>query len=208
MENQNSNKKSGFAVTSLVLGIISLVFSFVPFINYVSYVLGILSVIFGIVALATKQRLGLSIAGFVTGFLSLVIAIYMTVVAINAVGAIKDVVPEINKSLNNLDGSNTSEILENNVNVVFGEFNVKNDSFITNTSLPVTVKNISDEKKSFMIQIEAVNSDGSRIADDTIYVSDLNSNQSQKFEAFTLVSSDKVDALKKATFKVLEVSMY
>ena len=202
MENQNSNKKSGFAVTSLVLGIISLVFSFVPFINYVSYVLGILSVIFGIVALATKQRLGLSIAGFVMGFLSLVIAICVTVVFINVV------VPEITKSLNTLDGSNTSDILENNVNVTFGKFNVKKDSFITDTSLPVTVKNISDEKKSFMIQIEAVNSDGFRIEVDTIYVYDLNSNQSQKFEAFTSVSSDKVGALKKATFKVLEVSMY
>lgn len=68
--------------------------------------------------------------------------------------------------------------------------------------------NMTDEKKSFSIHIEAVNSDGKRINDDTVYANNLNANQTQEFEAFTLVQSDKVDELKDATFKIVEVSEY
>jgi len=70
------------------------------------------------------------------------------------------------------------------------------------------VKNKSLEKKSFSIHIEAVDSNGSRIADDYVYVNDLGAEQTQNFEAFNFVDSDKVNSLKNATFKIVEISMY
>ena len=59
------------------------------------------------------------------------------------------------------------------------------------------------DKKSFSIQIEAVDTSGNRILDDTVYANDLGAGQSQDFEAFKLVSSDKIEALKSATFKIV-----
>ncbi len=70
----------------------------------------------------------------------------------------------------------------------------------------VTVKNISDEKKSFTFHIEAVNPDGSRLDDDYVYANDLNAGQTQEFEIFNLVTSDQIDALKTATFNIVEAS--
>ena len=49
---------------------------------------------------------------------------------------------------------------------------------------------------------------GARIDDGYVYANDLTSGQTQEFKIFTYVSSDKVEEMKNATFKVVEVSMY
>ena len=70
------------------------------------------------------------------------------------------------------------------------------------------ITNKTDDKKSFSVQIEAVSSDGTRITTDTVYASNLNAGQSQTFDAFQFITSDKIEALKNAKFKVVEISMY
>ena len=47
-------KKTGFSVAAMVLGIIGICLSFIPIINNVSFILGVLSVIFAIVSLVKK----------------------------------------------------------------------------------------------------------------------------------------------------------
>lgn len=64
------------------------------------------------------------------------------------------------------------------------------------------------ETKSFNVQIEAVKADGSRIVNDYIYANSLGAGQSQDFNIFTYVSSENLEAMKSATFKVVEASMY
>lgn len=49
---------------------------------------------------------------------------------------------------------------------------------------------------------------GARIAEDYVFANDLAAGQSQSFETFTLVTSDKIDKIKNATFKIKEASMY
>ena len=61
---------------------------------------------------------------------------------------------------------------------------------------------------SFSIQVEAVDANGSRIANDYIYANNLNAGQSQEFKLFEYVESDKLNSMKNATFKIVEVSMY
>ncbi len=69
MAPQNNN--NGLAVAALVLGIISIVLCFVPFL---SAILAILAIIFGIIALKSARR-GMAIAGLATGILGLLLGI-------------------------------------------------------------------------------------------------------------------------------------
>lgn len=79
---------------------------------------------------------------------------------------------------------------------------------IIESSMPITVKNLTDESHSYQIQVEAVNASGDRITQDYAYVTDLGAGQGQTVKAFTLVSSDEYDAMKKATVKLVSVSQY
>ena len=67
---------TGFAVTSMVLGILALLFSFIPLVNAVTFPLAIIALTFGGIAMTKKyQGHGMAITGVVTGVLSLVVAI-------------------------------------------------------------------------------------------------------------------------------------
>lgn len=68
-----ANKKSGLSTASMVLGIIGICFSFIPFINVISFILGILAFIFGLIGIITKKGLGQAIAGFVLAILTIAI---------------------------------------------------------------------------------------------------------------------------------------
>lgn len=202
MSEVKTANKSGLATAGLVLGIIGIVLSFIPIINNIAFVLGILALIFGIISLIKHASKGKAIAGLVLGILSIVITIGMQ-------STVSDAIDKTTNELDKITGDSTEEVLKNDVNVTLSDFTATEDEYgLTDTKLVVTVKNTTDEKKSFLIHIEAVNSDGKRINDDTVYANNLNANQTQEFEAFTLVQSDKVDELKDATFKIVEVSEY
>lgn len=198
---KEAKRTSGFATASLVLGIIGVCLSFIPIINNVAFVLAIMAIIFGVVALAKKASKGIAIAG-------VIISVIAIVIVINSQKALSEGLETLGKELDKATGSSTEEILGKDVDVVLGDFEVTKDEFFTNTKLNVKVTNKTSENKSFSIQIEAVNADGSRITTDYVYANNLTAGQSQDFEAFSLISSDKVEALKNATFKIVEASMY
>lgn len=73
MEPQNNSPKSGFAITSLVLGIVS-------FIPLVGLLLGLLAIIFGIIAKSKIKKglylgKGLSTAGIILGVLGILVTV-------------------------------------------------------------------------------------------------------------------------------------
>ena len=106
-------------------------------------------------------------------------------------------------------GASTEEVLANDANVELGNFEVTKSSYgVTNTKLTVKVTNKTSEKKSFSFHIEAVDATGERIDEGYVYANDLAAGHSQNFEIFTLVTSDKIDKMKKASFKIIEASMY
>lgn len=194
--------KSGFGTASLVLGIIGICTSFIPIVNNLSFLLGLIGGIFAIVSLLKKASKGQAIAGIILCVLAIIITI-------NSQKALADGLNEVSSNLNKATGASTEEILKNDVNVELGNFEVTKGSYgITNTKLTVKVTNKTSEKKSFSLYIEAVDSTGTRIDDGYVYANDLGAGQSQNFDIFTLVTSDKVDAMEKATFKIVEASMY
>lgn len=120
----------------------------------------------------------------------------------------------IEDSINYLDNDDylfdlsSEELLQDYVDVSIGNFEITDNGYYPETKLNVTVKNKDDTKRSYTVEIEAVDATGARIDTDYIYVNNLNSNQEIHLEAFKFVTEDKLEQLKNATFKVLEVSGY
>jgi uncharacterized protein DUF4190 len=66
---------SGQAVTSLVLGIISIVFTFIPCFGFVAIVTGIIGLIMGILGRKSVSRHGMAVTGIVLSAISLGLAV-------------------------------------------------------------------------------------------------------------------------------------
>jgi len=205
-------KKSGFGTAGMVLGIVGVCTSFIPLINNLSFVMGILAVIFGIISLAKKASKGKAVAALVLGILAVIFTISSQASLAESFEELENELNNISdqttNDLNNIFGNNTESLLQNNINVEFGDMKVTSSYGFYDTQLSVKVTNISSESKSFTIQIEALNAEGTRIDTDYIYVNNLGAGQSQESTAFTFVTSDIAPKLKTATFKVVEVSMY
>lgn len=79
---------NGWGVTALVLGIVAVVFSFIPVMGVVAFVLGPLAVVFGIIGATRKfAKKGAAIAGLVLGVVSIVIAAFWMAVLSAAVSS-------------------------------------------------------------------------------------------------------------------------
>lgn len=202
MSNHSETNKSGFATAGLVLGIIGVCTSFIPIVNNLSFILALIGILFGIVSLVKKASKGQAIAGIIVCVLAIVITI-------NSQQALSDSLDAVSKDLDKATGSSTEEVLKNDVDVILGNFEVKKGEYgLTETQLKVNVKNKTSETKSFSIQVEVVDSNGTRIATDYIYANSLGAGQNQEFKIFEFVESEKLDSMKNATFKIVEVSMY
>lgn len=201
MSSQVENK-SGFATAGLVLGIIGICTSFIPIINNLSFILGILAIIFAIVALAKKASKGKAIASVILGVLTIVITL-------SAQKAASDALDVVSQELDKATGSSTEEVLKNDVNVELGNFEVTTEDYgITETSMTVKVTNKTSETKSFSIQVEAVDSNGTRITQDYVTANNLSAGQSQDFEIFKYVQEEDLEKMKNAKFNIVEASMY
>ena len=195
-------KKSGLATAGMVLGIVGICTSFIPFINNLSFIMAIIAFIFGIIALVKKAGSGKAAA-------AIILAVFTVIITLSMQNSLSNSLDKTSKELDKAVGNSTEEILKNDVDVNLGNFEVSVGKYgITSTELKVKVKNKTSDKKSFDIHIEAVDSTGARIDDGYVYANDLTSGQTQEFKIFTYVSSDKVEEMKSATFKVVEVSMY
>ena len=88
---------SGMAVTSLVLGLVGLLFSIIPFINVAAFFLGGLAIVFGIISIflanGIKRRgRGLGIAGTALGVVACTVVIIVNLVVGAAVSEVIDAV--------------------------------------------------------------------------------------------------------------------
>ncbi|NQD42411.1 DUF4190 domain-containing protein [Glutamicibacter halophytocola] len=106
--------RNGFGVTALVLGIIAVIFSFIPLVGIVSFFVGGLAVIFGIIGLTRKNRAkGLSVAGLILGAVGIIIAGIVTATTAAFVSSVDE---EMNKEATVVYKATS----ENNATVMFG----------------------------------------------------------------------------------------
>ncbi len=208
MSKDKTERKSGLAIAGFIIAILAILGSAIPIFNNVSFFFAVVSLIFGVIGLVAIKKgkrvgQGLAIATIILSVLTFVVVLATQ----SFYGKVaEDVGNSVNESMNDFDGTNTDKLLETSVDVTIGKFAVTNDGYIDSTELPVTVKNKASEKASYTVKIEAIDADGTRVADDTIYVTDLNAGQSVSEKAFQYVESGKVEALKNATFKIIEVT--
>ncbi len=199
--------KSIAAIVGLILGIIALVLSAMPIINNFAFILGVVGLIFGIVGVVgtrDKKKLGKGMA-----VASVIIAALACVIVLASQAVYSAALDEAGAQLDKATGDATEEILGSEVDVTLGDLTMKKGSYgMVESSMPITVKNLTDESHSYQIQVEAVNASGDRITQDYAYMNDLAAGQSQTVKAFTYVSSDEYDAMKKATVKLVSVSQY
>ena len=107
MEEKKGGK--GLAITSLVMGILAIVNSFIPFLNIISYIFAILAVIFGIIGIVKKNGLGMAIAGLAMGVLSMILA---TTINHGTVKVIDDAVNEVKNAYVDINGKTTKKLNE------------------------------------------------------------------------------------------------
>ncbi|AJQ90006.1 hypothetical protein FAM22020_001033 [Propionibacterium freudenreichii] len=198
-------KKTGLSTAGLVLGIIAVVFAFIPVIGMpVAIIGGALALLFGILGIVKKHG-GKAIAATILGVAAIIVAIVATTTIYGAAKSVSSSLASASASLGDFTGENTEQLLQNSVNVTMGTFSVASDGFTT--QVPVTVKNITDKQHSYSITIAANAADGSQVATDSLYANDLAAGQSTQQKAFQFVSSDKQEAMKTATLKVTSVSL-
>lgn len=213
MNRDKTERTSGLAIAGFIIAILAVLGSWVPILNNVSFFFAIVSLILGVIGLMAIRKgkrvgQGLAVATIILSVLTFVVVLATQ----SFYGKVADEVGNsVNESVNDFDGTNTDKLLETSVDVTLGEFvfNPGEEAEFTyddTTELPVTVKNKASEKASYTVKIEAVDADGARIAEDTVYASDLNPGQSVSEKAFQYVEPSKLEALKTATFKILEVT--
>lgn len=197
----SETQKSSLCTAGLVLGIIGVCTSFIPIINNLSFIMGILAVIFGLISIKKASK-GKMIATVILGILAIIITL-------SAQKTVADSLDALSEDLDTASGENTEQVLANDVEVVLGDFEATTDEYgLSDTKLTVKVTNKTNETKSFSIQVEAVDANGSRINQDYVYANNLTAGQSQDFDIFQFVSSDQIEAMQNATFNIVEASSY
>ncbi|HEX5157021.1 MAG TPA: DUF4190 domain-containing protein [Ktedonobacterales bacterium] len=73
---------AGQAVTSLVLGIISIVFTFIPCFGFIAIVTGIIGLVMGILGRKSVTRHGMAVTGIVLSAISLGLSVLFTILYI------------------------------------------------------------------------------------------------------------------------------
>jgi hypothetical protein len=153
---------------------------------------------------AKKRNTGVIIA-VISGVVVVVLAFLVFVAPLIFIDKMSSNVDEL---ISNSSGGNTEQILDDDLDVDFGSFTRdRTYSSLTVGKLPVTVHNKGSERATYNIQIEAVDANGDRIAEDTVYVANLAPGQSVTKDSFNTNSDDYYE-LTKATFKVAGISKY
>ena len=203
-------RNSALTIVGLVLAIIALTTSWVPIINNLAFALGAAALIMGVIGIVSAKK-GKTANGKMA-IAVVVIAVISCALVLQTQShyakVIDDASNKFNKSIDNSTGKNTEELQKTSLDVKLGKLVVKRDKYFTETKLPVTLKNKTQEKASFSVRIEAVDASGKRITDDTIYANDLGAGQSVDMDAFKYIESDKLPEVEKATIKVVSVSKY
>jgi hypothetical protein len=207
---QQPHKGSGLAIGAFVVATIALLLCLVPVLNNGAFFLALIGFGLGIPAYLGARKgkrtgKGLALAAVIIALVSVVgvlgsQAFYGKVIDDTAKQIDKGFA-KVDEDMDTATGANTDKVLADLVTVKTGKFSYTKDAYgLEETALPVTVTNKSSKTMSFDITIEALDSTGTRIADDTLYVNALAPGKSATEKIFTLTNDGA--KLAKATFKV------
>lgn len=110
----------------------------------------------------------------------------------------------------NISENDTQTILQEYVDVTFGEVVINDSVDYSIAALEVVIKNKSDQQYSYSVTIEATGPDGIRIEDtSTAYADHLDAGQSMRTTVtFICYSENDIERIKNATFNVVYAYKY
>lgn len=184
--------KSGLATAGMVLGIIAIVGSWIPFLNVVSIIIGALAVIFGLIPLVKKKSVGKAVTGVVLGVLSIVIAIAMLVAASKAVDEALKTAPQTSQQTT--DEKTADDPKKERLTLDKGWKIDKSNPYMTKVT--GTVSNNSDQPVNGYIQItfSALDADKANVGDCLANANTVDGNGKWKFEA--MCSGENIDTVR------------
>jgi len=102
----------------------------------------------------------------------------------------------------------TKYILENEVQVEFGEFTATEQYGYYETCMEIKISNITDKEiSSVRIVVEAISEDGRRIDTESLYVFDLRAGNYVIEKAFTYIDSEDIRDMKNAKFEISDITV-
>ena len=207
MATKKEAESTGLYTAGFVLGIIGVVFSFIPLCYWIGYILGGLALIFGIIGLVKKAPGHKALVSTILGGVALVISLIMNIQTIKAAEQIMDtIIDGSTDTILDVLNDYESDVVGKYVDVQILGYQEVDDDW-DDHAVVVKVTNISDKTRSFSIGIEAVDENGDRLDESSFYAENLAPGQSQTFNTFTLSTlSDEV--LGNATYKVYQSSTY
>ena len=156
-EENNEKRQSALGITSMILGIIAIIISFVPFLNIISLPTAIIAIVFGTV-IRTSVKKAFAISGIILSVLAIVIAFSITIFAINM----------LDKSGKELDRIAKESLERTKIDVTNVELKIDENS----TKVTGKIKNISGEKKEVItIVVPVVDKDTGKLIIDLYGVS-------------------------------------
>ncbi len=207
MATKKKTESTGLYTAGLVLGIIGVVFAFIPLCYWIAYILGALALIFGIIGLVKKAEGHKALIATILGVVAVIVGIVMNVIAVKtAEQIVNSWGDELTTTVNNFLEDYSDDVLGKTAEVTINGY-VDYDGLLADKALSVTIKNISDKTRSFSVDIEALDSNGNRIDESYVSAQDLAPGQSYTSYAFEYSSLDE-EVLEKATFNIYGATSY
>lgn len=207
----SKNDNNPMITAGFILGIVGIVLSFIPIINFMAFVMGILALIFGVVGVNKRIGGSQAIASVVLGAITLFITIGMYVIvarmAVWGLASTSRIFSRVANVADSMSGKKTDKLLSASVDVKIGKLRQTTNQYGEQTmSVPVSVRNLESREMSYSIWIDAYNANGDKIASDVVRVINLDSKRVQDVDTFQYMDNETQEALKNATFKVTRVS--
>jgi hypothetical protein len=200
------NRSNGFAIAALVLGIAACCVGLIPILGFFAFPLAAVGLVLAIIGIARAGR-GVR-SGTTMAMIGTVLCVLGVVLAVIGVVIVNPALSDRDSSVGAIAGDRTEELLAKDLDVQFGKFVSDGNPSIESGKLPVTLTNKGNDNASFSVRLEAVDAAGNRIDDDTAYAPHLAPGQSTTTYMFVLITSTKLSDMKRATFRIVEVSKY
>lgn len=108
-----------------------------------------------------------------------------------------------------VQAATTEQVLKSQARVDIGKvFSELDPSGVKQTSLAMSVTNISGKTLSFDLEIVAIDATGKVITRDSAYIPTLEAGQAASVRVFNLLGDDMASKLATATFRVIKASSY
>jgi len=187
-------QNNGIAVASMVIGIVALLIAWIPFIGFIGFVGGITAIVLGIIALKKAVGKGMSIAGIITGALSILSSLAMTFIFFGLIvlgtaavenGAV--VTENYNKEQQTL--LDAKKDFSKGQTAVFGNFEVKANS-VQRNYVPENAYSAASEGKELVVVNVTVQNIGTTSKSFTTYDLSLNVNGVSDSSSYVVVSPE------------------